>query len=267
MRALSLILVAVVALLGANIAAATPSQAPNQEGGSGRVPTAAPNQHEGSGDGPAPARSEPPAESPAAPAPSAARAPAAVAPPPPAVTPASAPPVRSTAKTPKSTRKQPARRTTEGLTATVARLRGCLPDLRRRNARVLVLRTGLGRSTRTSRAAIARALEISSARVRRAEERGLRELRAVARERECERDGHQAAGVVRGAMAALRAGQLERTASSSGDASRAREDRAPPSTGAVATGSGNAALYVAAGLAALLGLALIARGLRSDLQQ
>ena len=64
----------------------------------------------------------------------------------------------------------------------VARYGACLPELTTRQRRVLRLRAGVGPRPPASRAAVARKLELPVARVRRAEQRGLRSLRRSARD-------------------------------------------------------------------------------------
>jgi hypothetical protein len=260
MRSLSLIVVVGLALLGADVAVAAPSQAPpNQNGGSGQVPGApvAPNQNGGSGQVPA---APPVRTGTATPAPR------------PAPAPASAPaaPARST----------PKRRAPQGLPTTVRRLRGCLNDVTRREGRVLVLRSGLGRHGPTSRVRVARALDLSSPGVARAERRGVRRLRAFARARGCTGQKDDAKAVVRDAAAALGAGQSggdnrprDRTSSSGGAPSSEpappAEPRSAPAVSVPATIAGRDGMtnVLLALVIGLLGLTLIGRGLLKQLRE
>ena len=63
----------------------------------------------------------------------------------------------------------------------MTRLRACLDGLPTLERRVLVLRAGLGPGRPRARARVARVLDLSAARVRRLERRGLRRLRGLAR--------------------------------------------------------------------------------------
>jgi hypothetical protein len=71
----------------------------------------------------------------------------------------------------------------------VRRLRPCLPLLRPLQARVLVLRAGVGDREPASRASGARGVERPVRVVRRAERRGVRRLRIVMRAGECTEEG------------------------------------------------------------------------------
>jgi hypothetical protein len=90
----------------------------------------------------------------------------------------------------------------------VARLRGCFYALSHLQRRVLMLRGGIGDRPPMSRGAVARQLEISRVRVRRAERRGLRRLRAAAHADRCSaQSGRSRTGpAVSGAARALLAG-------------------------------------------------------------
>lgn len=253
MRSLPLIFAAVLVLLAPGVAGAAPSQAPNQNGGSGQVP-AAPNQNGGSGSVPAAPTAAPGPSTTPVPAPiptaTAKPAPRAIA------VPAPVAPGRTT----------PTHRSTGGLPGTVKRFRGCLPDVTRRQARVLVLRGSLGRSKPTSRAAIAQALDLSVARVVRLERQGVRSLRARASTTGCAGQADEAAPVVRDAVAALRSGGFGH-GSKRGDPSDSAVPGNPQGSGpalGIASGTGKGTTLPLAALTALVGLALIARGLRKE---
>jgi hypothetical protein len=76
----------------------------------------------------------------------------------------------------------------------VQRLDGCLPSLRPRLRRVLVLRAGIGSERPHSRAGVARVLDIPVRRVGRLERRGLRTLRRAGRTTGCADAGAAPAG-------------------------------------------------------------------------
>jgi hypothetical protein len=91
----------------------------------------------------------------------------------------------------------------------VEHLRGCFYALSRLQRRVLVLRGGLGDRPPMSRRAVAKRLDTTRLRVRRAEHRGLRRLRAAARSDRCtahggrSRTGPAVASAARPLLAAL----------------------------------------------------------------
>ena len=250
MRSLPLILAAVLVLFGAGVARAAPSQAPNQNGGNAPEPNGPPNQDGGSGQLPVAPTATPratPTPTPSTPTPSAAPTPDGPL--------APAAPARTSPKK---------LRPPEALPVIVKRLRGCLPDVARREARVLVLRTGLGRAKPTPRDRIADALDVSATAVGRAERSGARRLRARARASTCETDEDAAGPLVQDAVAALAAGKGGGGSASTGDQaanSAMTSDPAGSRSAAVAGGGDKTTALLFAALAGLLGFALLARGL------
>jgi hypothetical protein len=86
-------------------------------------------------------------------------------------------------------RRSPAERTRiaadKSLTATVARLQGCLSELPEPHRRALMLRSGVGSSQALSPSATAARLHLAAARLARVERQALGELRKAARTRSC----------------------------------------------------------------------------------
>ena len=117
----------------------------------------------------------------------------------------------------------------------VQRLRQCLPGLRRLQARVLVLRAGIGDYEPRTRAAVARRIDRPLRAVRRAEQRGLKRLRAARQAGTCTRSGVVAPD---GAGANAGSGSESLATAGTGAAAVGLADTSADSPGAVGAGSG-----------------------------